>query len=315
MSEGRKGAAFLGFFDSSLSLLHQLQEQLPRRTLPLSVRRRPASPSASAQRWKELLSPSSALAPAAPLPELGGGVAAVDGALRLLLLPRWPRSSLEKRGGPAVAGSGAGRPSCHLLPLPPSQCEAKQRLGAFRALTCGATGRRPLRFLLLRLPCRRRPSVCPTPPSEPAWEQRRGGATTARLRRRRGSQPFAHGCSRRCADRWNAAPFAALFSSLSFLHTGHLQMQLGFAAGDGLNSDSISKSAKNGKGQNGKLQNFLYFLNHFAKLQDPLIFSNSATKRRAPRRLARKPLWPMTARGPPTIRCGERGPRQPTAVG
>jgi hypothetical protein len=36
-------------------------------------------------------------------------------------------------------------------------------------------------------------------------------------------------------------------------------MQLGFAAGDGLNSDSISKSAKNGKGQNGKLQNFLYF--------------------------------------------------------
>jgi hypothetical protein len=201
------------------------------------------------------LSPSAAAPPLPRLPPNGGRSSSPRAPLsrRRPLSPsseaasqRWtaPCACCSFPGGPAAAWrSEAGPRSPDLAPAaqaatsflyPPSQCEAKQRLGAFRALTCGATGRRPLRFLLLRLPCRRRPSVCPTPPSEPAWEQQRGGATTARLRRRRGSQPSARGCSRRCADRWNAAPFAALFSSLSFLHTGHLQMQLGFAAGDGL---------------------------------------------------------------------------------
>jgi hypothetical protein len=67
---------------------------------------------------------------------------------------------------------------------------------------------------------------------------------------------------------------------------------------------------------------FLYFLIHFAKLYScfkflqiwqPTVVRHSG--RRAPRRFERQTPWPTTASGPPTVRCGQRGPRQPTAVG
>jgi hypothetical protein len=42
------------------------------------------------------------------------------------------------------------------------------------------------------------------------------------------------GCTKGCANRWRAPLFAPLFSSLTLMHRGYLQMQIAQTVGDGL---------------------------------------------------------------------------------
>jgi hypothetical protein len=103
-----------------------------------------------------------------------------------------------------------------LLPLPSSsQCEAEQCLGAFRALTCRATTRSPLCLLLLHLSRRKRLPACSTAPSKPMWQ--RSEAARGEVAEDQQHKDFLSvaeanrlpGCSRRCADYWNTAPFCS----------------------------------------------------------------------------------------------------------